>query len=307
MSQKFFTRRYILITCSTLIICLTSILLIKRSHQELDFGNEIDDATLAYMDTYRNSETLTESERLALLQKNVVSKYPNADISISIKLDISEKAYNLSKLDELPVVQHNQLLYRKQKGLLKDHPNSPKLLLHLARLGFRSYPEDAISYCNKVISIDPDNVNAYLISGDAYQILGNFDIALSRLKEGNHQVLNRIITELNRQYPYATTKNLPVYYAHDVNNAKAYMRGLGHKVGSDVDYDLDKIVTYTQGLVIGSRMGYPLANGITTAIVDMFYLEQIMTSIDAIQDDNPIYTPNSKVPIIKDISKNTDR
>ncbi len=307
MIRRFFTRKYILIICIPIVLCLVYILLVMNTDNSIDFSDEIDNATLAYMDTHRNSENLSEDERLSLLNKNVISKYPNSDVSVGIKLEMYKRDYDSSKVYGLTMDQYNQMLYRRQKELIKHHPNSAKLLLHLSELGFRSYPEEVILYCKKVIMMHPNKVDAYLIAANAYQVMGNFDLSLSVLEDGKQQVLNRLTRELNRQYPYAPAKNLPAYYAHDINNAKAYLRGLGYKVGSDVDYDLDDIIQKTRSLIIGSRAAYMLSSGTMTPIADMYYLDRIMTGIDAIKSNNPIWTPNSRVPIIDDISKNTDR
>ena len=305
MFQILFNRKFVIF--AVFLVVLVLILIIRGNHNDLSSEDKISEARQTYIDVSRNAENLTQKQRLELLNEKVVEQFPHSDVSLDVRLETSQINYNLQKMPGLSVPQHNQLLCRIQKRFLEYHPDSTKLLLHLAKLGFRSYPKEAVLYTDRLLSIDPINVEGYLISSEAYQVLGDFKSALSALEFGKDLITNRIASELKKRYPYSSDGKLPVYYAHEVNKAKSYLRVLGYDVSNDVDYDFSKIIAKTRTSIVGSRSPYLLSNDEMTTISDLFYLDQILVSIEAIKADDPIWTPNSRVPIISDISKKSDR
>lgn len=291
-------RKLILFVSIILIVSFIVYLLYWKSGNSINFNEDLSKARLAYLDVYNNNDNSTDRERLDLLRKNVINKYPNSDAALDVRLQISNYNHDKLKKNNLSVDQQNQILYRAQKNFLKHHPNSNKLLLHLAKLGLKSYPEEAIGYCETVISVDPSNTEAYILCGKAHQILDQYEAAKAKLVLAKNGLIDRLVKELKKKYPYAIHKRLPAYSAFDVNNAKVYLRELGYDVGKDVNYDLNEIYQKKHGLYVGHPHTMPLSDDSLTTIKDIFYLDQITVNIEAIDNGNPIWDSRLRIPII---------
>ncbi len=200
-----------------------------------------------------------------------------------------------------------QLQYRRYKELLKPDENSIELLSRLSRVGFQTYPEEVIMHCKRIVSIDPDNVDGYILMGKAYQILGDFDSALAKLKHIQFVLVERLMHELKKRKPYRYRGK----YLHpdtEINYAKAYMRKLGLDPGKDVSYDYTKQGFSILTILFGSRRpmvfkeSYMMTSDLneSTGIKDLVDLDTATYFIKYIEDGMPICKPSDRLPIVDD-------
>lgn len=252
-----------------------------------------------------SSGIISKTYRHQLLQTEVINKYPNTESALSARLEISEFNYKNKYRLDTPMVIWEQGLYRVQKHFLEYHPNSTTLLLQLAKLSSKAYPKNAIKYSKRVISIDPTDGMGYYLCGIGYQLLGEYDKALSVLSDGEKMLLDKMSTELRKSKPYwIKSRNRPRYYSKDINHAKSYLRNLGYDVGKDVDYDLDAILkksTNNQGKVYVGPLSasYELKDGSRTTLYDLWNLDYIRYHIKRINSKKPAFTPYRRVSIME--------
>lgn len=223
----------------------------------------------------------------------IISKI-DQDISSKIKSDID---YSYT----------SQLKYRSYKEVLKSHENSVELLIRLSRVGFQTYPDEVIDHCQKIISIDSDNADGYIMMSKAYQILGDFDIALAKLKHIQFILIDRVMRELKKRKPYRY-KGAYLHPDIEINYAKAYMRTFGLDPGKDVSYDYDKQGFNILSILFGTRRptifkgSYMMASDMNemTSIKDLADLDMATHLINYMERGMPIWTPSNRLPIVDD-------
>ena len=268
---------------------------------------QLSNSALAFQNVYSTSQinNFTDDERLDMLVKEVVKKYPNSHEALRVRLQVCEKKYWDEHISGVTNLIFNQGQYRKKKKLLEYHTDSTYLLLHLSSLGYMVYPKETASYCDRVISINPNIAEAYELAGKSYSILGNFDTALLRFEAGRDILINRLIPQLKRRIPYKNSvTGLPGFYASQINFAKSYFRDLGYEVGKDVDYDLDKMRSgkglFFTGTIrpMHARASFILSDNVrSTAILDLHRLDYILKFIKHIKEGSPIFSPYNRVSV----------
>ncbi len=192
--------------------------------------------------------------------------------------DISTEGVTLSERD--------QTLFREYQKLLNRYPNSTRLLSTLANHGYQVYPEQSLEYANKVIEIEPSMVESYILSSKCYQILGDYDNALSKLKQGRKVAISRLMYELKKPRPYYEP-GWHKFSTEEINKAKAYLRKIGYDPGEDVNYKIPAgQVGMNNGMCIMFE-SHNLSNGTMTGIWDLGDLDEINEYIKAIENNNP--------------------
>ena len=178
--------------------------------------------------------------------------------------------------------------------LLDRYPNSTRLLTTLVEYGYNVYPKQSLAYANKAIEIEPSLVKSYILSSDCYQILGDYDNALSILKQGRKVAISRLMFELKKPRPYYE----PGYYKHsieEINYAKAYLRKMGYDPGKDVNYKIPEgMVGIDNGMDV-NLLPYRLSDGTMTDMYDLGELDRINAYIKAIENNDPFLDPFDRI------------
>lgn len=119
-------------------------------------------------------------ERFSVAQR-IVREYPYSEAALKMRY-VLMNYYENGERRALPLVGEAELVYLK--GMLKHHPNSPRVLSDLALKLSASSPEESIAFGQKLLRIDPSNIDAHNALGRAYQRLGDYKTALVHLKTG---------------------------------------------------------------------------------------------------------------------------
>ncbi len=117
-------------------------------------------------------------ERFQLAQR-IIREYPYSEAVLKMRytfMHYDENGYSRSLGGE------DQIEYLK--GMLKYHPNSPRVLSDLAMYLSYDSSEEAIAFAKKSLRVDPSNIDAHDALGTAYQRLGDYKTALVHLKAG---------------------------------------------------------------------------------------------------------------------------
>lgn len=258
----------------------------------------------------------------------VIDPYYGTDSALTARLEISNSLYIE---DEISKAERNQLLYNDRKGFLMYHPTSINLLNDLSKLGFKTHPREVIDFCDRSISINKNNFEPYIYSSLAYQILEDYNIALSKLVECRDILFTRLTSELRKGYPYPDEPKLKSksveFRIREINIAKKYLRGIGLDTGKYVVvnrklrwipfmdnpamHDIMTSISSVSNNPYGTDpIGYPFPCDSSRSevcqvyIKDLHTLENVLHQIDRINSGNPYMSSRDRVDIIPPSRKN---
>ncbi len=236
----------------------------------------------------KRQELVNEDEDELFIDKDFFKATP-VDMSLHREMD---KVYIES--GNIPVSKRGQRHFKEFQKLLDRYPNSTRLLTTLAEYGYQLYPKQSLAYANKAIEIEPSLVKSYILSSRCYQILGDYDNALSILKQGQKVAISRLMLELKKPRPYYE----PGYHKHsleEINYAKAYLRKMGYDPGKDVNYKIPEgMVGIDNGMCIMLEP-YHLSDGTMTDMQDLGELDRINAYIKAIRNNDPYLDPSDRI------------
>ncbi len=236
----------------------------------------------------KRQELMNEDEDKLFTDKDFFKATP-VDMSLHREMD---KVYLES--GNTPTSKRRQRLFKEFQKLLDRYPNSARLLTTLVENGYNVYPKQSLAYANKAIEIEPSLVNSYILSSRFYQILGDYDNALSTLKQGRKVAISRLMFELKKPRPYYE----PGYHKHsleEINYAKAYLRKMGYDPGKDVNYKIPEGQVGIDNGMDKMLMSHRLYDGTITDMQDLFELELINDYIKAIRNNDPFFDPSDRI------------
>ncbi len=260
------------------------------------------------------ASAVSDEDKIDLFKELLISKYPNDNKTLEIRMWMARKEVEHESVKGVREDIYKQLMFNKCKKFLKYHKNSAKLLSDMAYFGYQAYPEEVVIIADRGIQIDSSITDLYINSSIAHQLLGKYRTALKRLKTVRKILIDRLLTELKKEYPYKSLEGVRLSPDH-VNSAKSYLRRLGYDPGKDVNYSLvnhkpkeildrplDRpikpafIELGKVGTPIYAKAPYFLVYGTHTTIKDLQNLDKVIHFINRINDGDPVWTPNKRLP-----------
>ncbi len=222
--MKRYLKVIILASSILFIVVITSLIfLVTQDSDVIDISKDNDVVDIPF-EKYKNLEQVQDNpdaqklkvdilksdvyphETARLFNSLLFREYPNSNAALEGRLwvaDLHITNTNLRHFSRMSPRYDHSSIYRQAwfilcEPMLEFHSNSVDLLLKLASNGYDTFPQECAEYADKGIALDPSNTDLYIVSSKAYQIMGNYQTALHRLKECKKLLVDKLINELSK-------------------------------------------------------------------------------------------------------------